>query len=336
MILEKLLEKYGVHIKSEIPSQYFGIYLKGDYQHIAEPIDVGCIQQDFIRIDVAKTFQALEQFSQNAAQRIDAESRWLEENHIDLIVTDIASAPLKAGRALGIPTLLIANFTWYDIHSRLPQAQKWKHLLQSLREEYAQASMQILPQCHIDTPLIENKQEVGFIARKGKNRRRELEEAFSTSLKDKTLVFIYLGDSGAQNLEWDNLNKLSDCVFITRDPLPKNVPNLHVLTDRFLYQDLIASSDIVLTKAGYSTLASAFAHEKPVLSCSRKHFYEFEVMKQYLYDNRVGMIFESDKFYGCDWREEIDTAKAIPMKGKVRLDGEAEVIDIIDRMLTGL
>ncbi len=336
MILEKLLARYRVCIKSEIPSEYFDIYLKGGYEHVAEPIDVGCIQQDFIRIDVAQTFQALERFFKCSDQRIDAESRWLEDNRIDLIVTDIASAPLKAGRALGIPTLLIANFTWYDIHSRLPQAEKWKPLIKALREEYAQATIQILPQCHIDTPLIENRQEVGFISRKGKDRRHELEEAFSTSLKHKTLVFIYLGDSGAQNLDWKNLKKLDDCVFLTRDPLPRNIPNLHVLTDRFLYQDLIASSDIVLTKAGYSTLASAFAHDKPVLSCSRKHFYEFEVMKRFLYDNRVGLIFDSDKFYGCDWREEIDTAKAIPMKGKVRLDGDVEVVDTIDRMLTGL
>ena len=336
MILEKLIEKYSVFIQSEIPSEYFQIYLKGEYVHICKPIDVGCVQQDFIRIDVGKTFERLEAFWKSSAQRMEAESRWLEANRIDLIVTDIASTPLKAGRALGIPALLIANFTWHDIHSHLPQAKKWHRLIENLREEYAQATLQILPQCHIDTPLIENRQEVGFIARKGKNRRGELEECFSTSLQDKTLVFIYLGDTGAQNLKWDNLKELSGCVFITRDPLPKNVDNLHVLTDRFLYQDLIASSDIVLTKAGYSTLASAFAHEKPVLSCSRKHFYEFEIMKQYLYDNRVGMIFESDKFYACDWRDEIDMVKAMPMKGKVRLGGDVEVLETIDRILSGL
>ena len=296
-------------------------------------MDAGCVQENFIHINFEKTFQKLEQFFSLADKRMREETQWLKENEIDLVLSDASSLPLKAGNALGIPSILISNFTWHDIYSHFPGAAKWQGLLDSLKEEYAQASLQILPQCHIVNDVIENKKEVGFIARKGKNVINRLEQLLGSSFRGKTIVFIYLGDMGAQSVQWGNLKKLKDVIFITRDPLPGNLPNLFVLDDRFLYQDLIASSDIVCTKAGYSTLATAFSHGKPVLSCSRPHFSEFEVMRDYLHQKQVGSIMDSKKFFTCDWEEDIRKVQKLTVGGKVPLNGEEEVLNTIDHIL---
>lgn len=261
------------------------------------------------------------------------ETRWLEENEIDLIISDASSLPLKAGQALGIPSLLICNFTWHDIYSHFPDAEKYQGILDALKEEYALATLQILPQCHIVNDVIANQQEVGFIARKGKNVRNRLEQALGITFKNKTVVFIYLGDMGAQSVQWENLKTLNDVVFLTRDPLPKNLPNLFVLDENFLYQDLIASSDIVFTKAGYSTLATAFSHDKPVLSCSRPDFSEFTVMREYMEQKQIGSIMGSDKFFACDWGEDLRKVQKLSVSGKVPFNGEEEVLKTIDRML---
>lgn len=295
-------------------------------------MDTGCVHENFIQINFEKTFQKLEQFFNRADERITEEIRWLKENEIDLILSDASSLPLKAGKALGIPSILISNFIWHDIYSHFPGADKYQKTLDALKEEYAEASLQILPQCHIVNDIIENTEEVGFIARKGDSQNR-LEQVLGVSLKDKTIVFIYLGDMGAQSVEWENLKALKDIIFITRDPLPKNLPNLFVLGDNFLYQDLIASSDIVFTKAGYSTLATAFAHGKPVLSCSRQHFSEFAVMRDYLLQKQVGFVMDSEKFFAGDWEEDIRKTQSLTVQGKVSLNGESAVMKIIDRFL---
>jgi len=240
---------------------------------------------------------------------------------------------LKAARRVGIPSVLICNFTWHDIYSHFPGAEKWRGILDSLKEEYALASLQILPQCHIINDVIENKKEVGFIARKGNDVKSRLEQVLGVSFQGKTVVFIYLGDMGAQSVQWENLQPLEDVVFLTRDPLPKTIANLFVLNDRFLYQDLIASSDIVCTKAGYSTLATAFAHGKPVISCSREHFYEFEVMRDYMNQKQVGMILDSQKFFACDWEADLRKAMTFRVEGNVPLNGENQAIDIIHSLL---
>ncbi|MFQ5449983.1 MAG: hypothetical protein ACE5E9_05105 [Nitrospinaceae bacterium] len=330
VIIAKILETAQVFIKSAIPADFFHLYLKGNFILEGEEVDAGCIQKDFIHIDADKTFQKLETFLRRSEERLQSEIRWLKEKKIDLILSDAASAPLAAGHALDIPTFLVANFTWHDIYSHLPGVEHRMELLDALRNEYSRASLQLLPQCHIENDLVRKKREVGFIARKGRNLRDELEHALNTSFRNKTLIFIYLGEAGADSLKWQHLKKLEHCVFLTRDPLPRNVPNLYVLDERFRYPDLIASSDIVCTKAGYSTLATAFAHDKPVISCARKNFREFEVMKDYLNRRGVGRIIEPDRFYSCDWDEDIKKAREITVKGKVRLDGEMDAVKIID------
>ena len=292
-------------------------------------MDVGCVQDDFININSQKTFQKLENFLNRSGKLIERETRWLRENEIDLIISDASSLPLKAAHSAGIESVLICNFTWHDIYSHFPGAEKWQGILDLLQEEYALASLQILPQCHIVNDIIQNKKEVGFIARRGQCVKTRLEQVLGISFRDKTVIFIYLGDIGAQSVQWENLKNLKNAVFLTRDPLPENVPNLFVLNDRFLYQDLIASSDIVCTKAGYSTLATAFAHEKPVISCSRQHFREFEVIRDYMNQKQVGLIMDSKKFFSCDWEDDIQKALTLSIKGKVLLNGEEEVFKII-------
>jgi UDP-N-acetylglucosamine transferase subunit ALG13 len=307
--------------------------LNGGYSTLPTEVDTGCVQENFIQVNFEKTFQKLERFFSLNDKRIAAETRWLKENEIDLVLTDASSLPLKACKALGIPSILICNFIWHDIYSHFPGSEKWQGLLDALKEEYAQATLQILPQCHIVNDIIDRTEEVGFIARKGKTIKSHLEQVFGISFKDKTIVFIYLGDMGAQSVAWENIKSLKDVIFITRDPLPKNLPNLFVLDENFLYQDLIASSDIVFTKAGYSTLATAFAHGKPVLSCSREHFSEFTAMQNYLHQKQVGFIMASEKFFACDWEEDIRKVRNLSIDEKVPLNGEDAVMKIIDRLL---
>lgn len=296
-------------------------------------MDVGCVQKDFIRINSEKTFQRLDEFFSRSEKLIEQETQWLQKNKVDLILSDASSLPLKAAHRAGIPSVLICNFTWHDIYSHFPGAEKWQGTLNALKEEYALATLQVLPQCHIVNNVIQNKKEVGFIARKGKDVKSRLEQVLEISCRSKTVIFIYLGDMGAQSVQWENLQKLEDMIFLTRDPLPKNVGNLYVLDDRFPYQDLIASSDIVCTKAGYSTLATAFAHEKPVISCSREHFHEFAAMRDYMNDKQIGLIMDSTKFFSCDWEEDIRKALTFSVKGKVPLNGEEEVLNIINSLL---
>ncbi|MFQ5674242.1 MAG: hypothetical protein ACE5G9_14265, partial [Nitrospinales bacterium] len=204
-VLEKLIRDYTVTLKTEIPAEFFRGYLRGAYSLIPQAVDAGCAQGNFVHIDAAQCFRNLRRFLETQPERLDAEIRWLRENRIDLILSDAASLPLQAGQNLGIPSLLLANFTWHDIYSGLPGAEENISLIETLRGEYATATLQFLPQCHIANAITTRQQEVGFIALQGRNVRQELQRFLDRPLAGKTLVFIYLGEADSSCLRWERL-----------------------------------------------------------------------------------------------------------------------------------
>ena len=302
---------------------------------IPQQADVGCIQKNFIHIDCKKTLQQLDLFYKDQSGRLSDETRWLEENKIDLVLSDVPSYPLKAAKALAIPRLVMSNFTWHDIYSAFPEANEWKKVLDILQNEYSTATLQILPQCHIQSNVIANQETVGFIGLKGKNIRKDLERLHPDRIEGKTLIYIYFGQFDSSSIQWENLENMTDCAFITLDALAFASPpkNVIVLGETFHHPDLIASADVVCTKAGYSTLATAFIHGKPVISCDREGFCEVEAMKDFMTRNQVGLVIDSAKFYAGDWYDSTQPARRLTVAGKVRLNGETEVFQKINALL---
>lgn len=335
-VLQTLAGFCDLFIKTEIPEDYFRL-IGVPHVYIRKKVDVGCVQKTFVEVDRAATLEAYRNFSDHRDARLNAEVQWLEDNEIDLVLSDAPAWPLLAGRKAGIPALLITNFTWHDIYSHFPEIRDHADLLTRLEEEYRAATLQILPQCHLDNSLIAHKKEVGLISLKGRDIRPQLEQALEVDLSHRRMVFVYFGVFDASGVDWRNLSAMGDFVFLTRDPLPQPPPaaNLHILDDRFLFPDLIASSDLVLTKAGYSTIACALVHGKPVLSCEREDFAEFAAMKRFLEDHHVGRIIDAQSFFRGDWREGIEAALPLTVTGKVRVDGEVEVGRIVRRYLGG-
>ena len=239
---------------------------------------------------------------------------------------------MKAAGNLKLPAILIGNFTWHDIYSHFPEANNETHLIQSLAEEYSHATLQILPQCHLDNQIIKNKKEVGFISNNGKKIRNDLITFLGKSAENKTLVFIYLGEHGTRTVNWKNLESNRGCLFLTRDPIKH--PAVRFLDESFSYNDLISSSDIILTKGGYSTLSTAFTNNKPVITCERNDFYEFEAVREYLQNRQIGIIVKNTPFHQGDWQEPIKEALKLTVKNKIPLNGEIEIAKIVQQMLS--
>ena len=295
-------------------------------------MDVGCKHANSLKIDAKKTFKSFQTFQNHS--RIEEEKSWLRKYQVDLILSDIASMPLKAAHCLSIPTILIGNFTWHDIYSYLPGAEEQKNLLQDLENEYACADLQILPQCHFTQSLAKKTREVGFIADKGQDIRKDLEHYVNSSFTGKTLVFIYLGQYGTRSVLWENLSQHKNCLYLTRDPIEQAIPNLYFLDDRFEFPDLMASVDLVCTKGGYSTLGSAFSSHKPIITCERKDFYEFKAIREYLQKTQTGVIIDDDDFYQGNWQTAIKTALNLTVKDKIPLNGEIEILESVHQMLS--
>ncbi len=332
-VLATLANKVELFVKTEIPPSFFTDYLGNCVQIIPQQIDSGCAQKNFSEIDEETTFQNFQKFMKVHDQILDSEVNWLKKKSIDLIISDAPPLPIEAAHRANIPSLLITNFTWHDIYSEFSLANKYADLIEIIRGEYAKTTLQILPQCHIVNKVTPNKKESGFIGLDGKNIRDQLTKKLSLNFEGKTAVFIYLGKLDSSFLKWENLSDIEDCIFLTRDDVSTKVKNLFFLDSSYEYRDLIASSDVVCTKAGYSTLATSFRAGIPIFSSDRQNFSEVVAVKKFLKENEVGLILDNERFFSCDWKEIIKKTRALSVKGKVLLDGEKTVLSVINDWL---
>lgn len=331
-VLRQLVIDFNVHIKSEIQESFFTKYFKENIQHWCQPVDTGCQHFNSLEVDCEATFRKFKSFQDRSTR--ETEKTWLRENQIALVLSDIASMPLKAAHELSIPSILIGNFTWHDIYKGLKGAEEQKYLLQVLEEEYSCADLQILPQCYLPPPVTMKSKEVGFIAQKGQDIRKDIEEYLNFCFEGKILVFIYLGEYGNRSVLWENLSKSKDCLYLTRDPIEQQVNGVYILDDRFDFPDLIASADVVCTKGGYSTIGSALSSHKPIITCERHDFNEFKAIREYLLKTRTGVIIEDQDFYEGNWQGAIKTALNLTVKDKVPLDGEIEILETVHQILS--
>ncbi|GEM_PF-928195 len=332
-VLKTLANKAKVFVKTEIPPSFFQEYFGDSIQVIPQQTDSGCAQKNFSDIDEATTFQNLRNFQKDRDKVISNEVHWLKQEFIDLIISDAASLPLEAAHRSDIPSLLIANFTWHDIFSKFSLAEKHSDLIDILKDEYSKTTLQILPQCHIVNNVVPKKMESGFIGLGGNNIQNRLSKELHLDFEGKTTVFIYLGEQDSSFLIWKNLGNIKDCLFLTRDNIQTKVKNLFVLDSSYDYRDLIASSDLVCTKAGYSTLATAFLSGNPIFSSDRQNFSEAKVVKNFLKVKKVGYILDNEPFFSCDWEETIKKTSSLSVKGKVLLHGEKTAVSVINNWL---
>ena len=331
-VLKQLVTYFNVYIKSEIQESFFIKHFKKNVHHWSQSVDTGCQHSNSLEVNSEETFRIFKNFQDRSM--IEAEKTWLQENQIALVLSDVASMPLKAAHELSIPSILIGNFTWHDIYKGLKGAEEQKDLLQVLEEEYNCADLQILPQCYLPPPATMKSKEVGFIAQKGQDIRKDIEEYLNFCFEGKTLVFIYLGQYGNHSVLWKNLSQSKDCLYLTRDPIEQSVNGLYILDDRFDFPDLIASADVVCTKGGYSTIGSALASHKPIITCERHDFNEFEAIREYLLKTQTGVIIKDEDFYQGNWQRAIKTALNLTVKYKVPLNGEIEILKIVHQILS--
>jgi len=231
-------------------------------------------------VDPAATLAKNQQVHAAALERLDREVAFLRSNSIAAVVSDIAPLPLRAANEAGIPSILVANFTWADIFANYVGSRSSgdRELLREMCHEYGHASHYFRAQPAIESHVADRACDVGLVTRRGRNRRTELLRELGLR-RGSRLVYMYVGRYGQDDMEWTNLTRLADFQFVSYHPLEIRFPHWHVLDpDRWPPRDLAASVDAMVAKAGYGTVTDAMANRTPLIFPPRFGFAEHRVL----------------------------------------------------------
>ncbi len=270
-------------VVSDLPEEFFRSRLPaaaGRVTFAAGAFDVGMVQRDSIRVDVAATLAQAERLLARHDEWVAQEVARLRECAADLVVADIPGIPLAAAAQAGVPGVAVGNFSWDWIYAPFAaQNPRWTPIIQMFADDYRHARLLLKLPFSPAMEIFPRQQAVPLLAQPGRNRREELAAATGAAPDKKwaLLSFTTLGWDGAALRA---VGQLTDYEFFTVKPLAwAGQPNLHAVDRRSCcFSDVLASVDFVITKPGYGILSDCVANRKPIIYAEREDFIEYPLL----------------------------------------------------------
>ncbi|HMO51726.1 MAG TPA: hypothetical protein PKE26_10545 [Kiritimatiellia bacterium] len=340
-ILRALRQRHpelAVRVVSDLPVDFLRSRLDLPLEaYRAGSFDVGMVQRDSIRVDVAATWEAVRQWLGRRRALVEQERVFLREARAGAVVCDIPSLPLEAAKAEGLPALAVGNFSWDWIYEEfLADDAGWREPINAFQHGYRQADlllrlpfsepMQVFPR-RVDLPLV---------ATHGSNRRAEMAAAYHLDA-GKTWVLLSF-----TTLDWDEaalqaVAGLRDYVFLTVKPLAWDAVNIcPVDRHRFSFSDVIASADLVVSKPGYGILSECAVNEKPLIYAERTHFREYPILEAALKEHLRAVHIPAEELYRGHLAPFLEAgAVAAPPRVALETGGDVRAADLLAGFVTG-
>ncbi len=300
-ILRRLPAEIPLVVKTGAPEWFWRQEVARPFDLLAAAYDVGCLQTTSLDVDAAATVAAWEEADARNRAGLADEVDDLRRRGARVVVTDVPSFPLAAAAELGIPGLCVANFTWADIYAGLSDVEpRFAPVAARLEREYRQATVLLDADLSLPMPYFERRERIGLVARPSRPRRDDLIGRLGID-PDRRLALVYAGNWGLP-LPWERLASFRDWHFLSFVPPPVPVGNLSLVTQDLLpHADVVASVDLVISKAGYGLVGECLSARTPLLYCPRDGFAEFAALDAALSAWPGGLRAGAEEFLAADW-----------------------------------
>ena len=213
--------------------------------------DIGLInKENSLEVDKISLEEKLYNFALSWENVVNDEYTFLKNINIKCIVSDISPIGTFVGNKLQLPVILITNFTWVEQYEYIGIDES---IINKYRQAYSYVTKFIkYDLCSpINSVNCKDINEVGFVCRNiDFNKIEKIKRQYGKS------IMITCGKS--VNLNNINIKNFKGTIFTTsgieitfEDEC--NVVNLPI--DTLYTQNYIAASDMVITKAGWGTIA---------------------------------------------------------------------------------
>ena len=297
------LPETEICIFTTIEKSYFTREIQRPFRYFYCELDCGCIQLNAFKVDIQATYERYACIENQRQEKIAEYCQLLEENHTDFIISDIAPMAFTIARQLNLPSLAISNFTWAEIYEEYISIEpRFRHLLQSIREDYSHADCYAKLQPALDSHLFRRHVDVGLLCRRKARNRNWLFSELGLE-QHKKLCLIYIGQYGLNETNWQNLSKYTDWCFIGIYHLtnaPENYLHINLEDSPIAYADLVANCDLVLAKLGYGTISESLYWKKPVAYPPRQLFVEFKSLENSVLQTGYGFPLSMEQLQNCE------------------------------------
>jgi hypothetical protein len=334
--LRRRIPGVAVHVRTGARAEIFDGLV--DSPATPSRIDVPIVEHDALAIDWPRTLNTTAECLERMEQAVHDEAAAVRHLAPTLLVADVPFMAGDVAEVLSVPCVAVSNFTWdwiYEPHAGLyPQGEA---VLRGARESYGKMRALLqLPFGH-DAPAFREVVPVPLIARRSRHDPAYVLARLGLDARDdRPRALVAMRGGVAADTLVRAAENTPGFLFLTPQPLPegpgKPPANLRrVNVGKGLdFSDLLAVSDVVLSKLGYGTIADCIAAGTRLLWPHRDGFREDEITEaqapRYL---RMAELPRTEFFAGA-WRQWLERLTAMPRPAEtLRDDGAAVCADIL-------
>ncbi len=337
-VMEALCKLVNVRftLATMVPEWFFLNSFSGSSTLHSIQTDVGLVQVSALEVDLPATIRELYDFYPLHKERTESLSTAFSD--CQLVISDIAPIGIAAARLVGIPSVLLENFTWDWIYeSYLQVYPELKNVISDIRETYSKADIHIQA-----SPVCSSKKcdlVTSPVARKIRNERDVVRKKLSVD-KEQRLVLVSMGGGGMQKFQPCCHNNCGDTVFLIPGMSGTDAGQEHLRflpeDSGFFHPDLVAASDAVIGKVGYSTLAEIYHAGVPFGYIRRNNFRESEPLVQFIEENMNGVEIRAEEFLNGNWAALLPRLFSMKHAAGKRVNGADECAELLASLLNNL
>lgn len=278
-LIEYLLQNtsYSIYLCSgEVQVSYAKIYMNKYSDRVCYSVqktDVGLInQENSLCVNLEETNREVKNLLSGYPEVVESETKKLKLCNVVLILSDISALAFLVGKSLSVKTIGIANFTWVDQYLGIGADEE---IIEQMKKIYSYGDYYIkydlsLPFSGAPEGKIEDS---NFIVSRPivESRIQEIREECKALYEQKTgskefpeILLLTLGQSA--NLPPIRLTNFKGVVLYTQGVNIQEDSQKNYILQKIPYdvedtQSYIAAADMVISKAGWSSVAeSLVAH----------------------------------------------------------------------------
>jgi UDP:flavonoid glycosyltransferase YjiC (YdhE family) len=329
----------------------FDLTLRHPVEILALECDTGIVQIDSLRLDEAGSIRRAAAFHRDLQVRAAREAQYLGSVGASLVVGDIPPLAFAAADLARLPSIAISNFTWDWIYEGYAdEVAGVPDLIPTIRDAYRRARLTLrLPMWGGFASMADGLiRDIPFVARRSSRTRDEVRRGLGLP-DDCRLVLLSFGGFGLRDFDLGALSGLPGYAVISTGhvgasargaALPPHLVEIdenHLYGAGYRYEDLVAASDVVVTKPGYGIIAECVANGAAVLYTSRGHFVEYDVLVEAMPRFVRSRFIPQSELFAGRWAPHLDALIAQPPpSARPAVNGADIAADVVLEQLQGV
>jgi hypothetical protein len=318
-------------IFTEVPKWFFSDSLPRCFSYHRLSSDIGLVQSSPLIEDLPATVDRLDEMWRDRT-RTERVAESLRRLDCSMAIVDISPLGLAAAAVASLPSILIENFTWDWIYARHPDAPpELREHGRRMADLFASASLRIQtdPICEM-TPTAHRVPPVAREPHSGKGATR----AILGVPADEAMIVVSMGGVPWDYGAFSEIERTDGAWIVVPGGSDRHARRrgrviLLPFHAGIYHPDLVAASDVVVSKLGYSTVVEAYRAGAAFVYVGRPRFPESPVLARWVETNMVAAEIAEEELRKGAWLVTVEKQLKKPRRTPEEANGAERAAGII-------